>query len=127
MYWLGGVRATIPQQFLVNISYIVALPLLEISVWWLGTALVISNALQNDWMHLNVTWRSRWLELLVVTPRFHHIHHSDDPCHFVANLGNLFTLWDRLFGTYVDPETVARPLSFGIDTREHPVRLVLGV
>jgi hypothetical protein len=36
------------------------------------------------------------------------------------------TIWDRLFGTYVDPGTV-RNLSFGIDSEEPTARLVLGV
>lgn len=26
LYWLGGVRATLPQQFMVNIPYALALP-----------------------------------------------------------------------------------------------------
>jgi sterol desaturase/sphingolipid hydroxylase (fatty acid hydroxylase superfamily) len=127
MYWLGGVRATVPQQFLVNIPYILAYPLLQVSPWWLAVVILIVNAVQNDWMHMNVTWRSDWLEWIFVTPRYHHIHHSDDPRHFLANLGNLFTAWDRLFGTYVDPDTVHEEISFGIDTKENPLRLILGV
>jgi sterol desaturase/sphingolipid hydroxylase (fatty acid hydroxylase superfamily) len=127
MYWLGGVRATVPQQFLVNIPYIVAYPFLDISPWWLGVAIIVMNAAQNDWMHLNFTWKSSWLEWILVTPRYHHIHHSDDPRHYVANLGNLLTVWDRLFGTYVDPETVQEPIAFGIGAKENPLRLVLGI
>ncbi len=127
MYWLAGVRATVPQQFLVNVPYVLAYPLLDLSPWYLGVALVVTNAVQNDWMHMNVTWRSSWLEWILVTPRYHHIHHSDDPRHFLANFGNLFTVWDRLFGTHVDPDTVGEELSFGIDTTENPLRLVLGV
>jgi sterol desaturase/sphingolipid hydroxylase (fatty acid hydroxylase superfamily) len=127
MYWLGGVRATVPQQFLVNIPYIAAYPFLDLSPWWIGVGIMVTNALQNDWMHMNVTWSSSWLEWIFVTPRYHHVHHSEDPRHFVANLGNLFTVWDRVFGTYVDPETVQRPISFGIGAKENPVRLVLGV
>ena len=55
----------------------------------------IFNNLQNDWMHVNIVWRSNWLEWLIVTPRYHHIHHSDKPEHYMANLGTLFTVWDR--------------------------------
>jgi sterol desaturase/sphingolipid hydroxylase (fatty acid hydroxylase superfamily) len=127
MYWLGGVRATVPQQFLVNIPYILAYPFVELAPWWVGIGIVVSHAVQNDWMHMNVAWKSAWLEWIVVTPRYHHVHHSDDPRHYGANLGNLFTVWDRLFGTYVDPDTTEAPLSFGLGTRENPVRLVLGV
>jgi len=127
MYWLGGVRATLPQQFLVNIPYVLAYPLLDISPWWMALAIGMISTVQNDWMHMNVTWRSNWLEWVFVTPRYHHIHHSADPQHYVANMANLFTVWDRLFGTYIDPDTVRTELSFGIGAEENPVRLVLGV
>jgi sterol desaturase/sphingolipid hydroxylase (fatty acid hydroxylase superfamily) len=127
MYWLGGVRATLSQQFLVNIPYVLAYPLLDISSWWLAWAVAVSNVLQNDWMHMNFTWRSNWLEWIIVTPRYHHIHHSADPQHYTTNLGNLFTIWDRLFGTYVNPESVQTELSFGIGTQENPLRLFVGV
>ena len=58
MYWLGGVRATLPQQFLVNIPYVIAYPLLDISPWYMAMALGAISTIQNDWMHMNVTWRS---------------------------------------------------------------------
>jgi len=86
MYWLGGVRATLPQQFLVNIPYVMAYLLLDISPWWIMTALGIISTVQNDWMHMNVTWRSNWLEWIFVTPRYHHIHHSVDPRDYMANM-----------------------------------------
>jgi sterol desaturase/sphingolipid hydroxylase (fatty acid hydroxylase superfamily) len=79
-------------------------------------------------MHMNDTWRSNWLEWIFVTPRYHHIHHSDDPQYYMTNMASLFTVWDRVFGTYVDPDKVAKTtLSFGTGEKENPVRLVLGV
>jgi sterol desaturase/sphingolipid hydroxylase (fatty acid hydroxylase superfamily) len=127
MYWLGGVRTTIPDFFMVNIPYVLAYSVLYISPWWMASAIAVSSILQNDWMHMNVTWRSRWLEWVIVTPRYHHIHHSDDPEHYGRNMASLFTVWDRLFGTYLDPEKVDAKLSFGIGEKENPARLVLGV
>jgi sterol desaturase/sphingolipid hydroxylase (fatty acid hydroxylase superfamily) len=127
MYWLGGVRTTIPDFFLVNAPYFVAYQFLYISPWWMATALAVSSIIQNDWMHMNVTWRSTWLEWFIVTPRYHHIHHSDDPQFYMKNLGSLLTVWDRLFGTYVNPDKVTTNLSFGTGEKEKPLRLVLGV
>jgi sterol desaturase/sphingolipid hydroxylase (fatty acid hydroxylase superfamily) len=126
MYWLGGVRATIPQQFMVNVPYVLAYPFLDLSPWWMGLAIAVTSAIQNDWMHMNVTWRSTWLEWVFVTPRYHHIHHSDNSQHYMVNMANLLTAWDRLFGTYFDPDTVDTKLSFGIGAEENPARLVLG-
>ena len=127
MYWLAGFRATIPQDVIVNLPYLFAWSFLGGAPWWMGLAIGTFNALQNDWMHVNVTWRSNWLEWFVVTPRYHHIHHSDRPEHYMANLAALFTVWDRLFGTYVNPDDVKEPLTFGIGEKVPLVRLALGV
>ncbi|HEU4731777.1 MAG TPA: sterol desaturase family protein, partial [Kofleriaceae bacterium] len=70
---------------------------------------------------------SNWLEWLLVTPRYHHIHHSTDAALHDGNYGSLFTIWDRLFGTYIDPDTT-QPKKFGTgESRRDPVLLVLGV
>ena len=122
MYWLGGVRTTIPDFFLVNTPYFLAFQLLYISPWWMATAMAVSSIFQNDWMHMNVTWRSKWLEWIIVTPRYHHIHHSDDPQFYMKNLASLFTVWDRLFGTYVNPDKVTTNLAFGTGQKDNPVR-----
>src|SRR5439155_16024007 len=39
----------------------------DLSPWWMAPAIGAGHAVQNDWMHLNVTWRSSWLEWLLVT------------------------------------------------------------
>jgi sterol desaturase/sphingolipid hydroxylase (fatty acid hydroxylase superfamily) len=127
MYWLGGVRATLPQQCLVNIPYVIASPLLDISPWWMAIALGTISTVQNDWMHMNVTWRSNWLEWMFVTPRYHHIHHSIDSKYYTANMSNLLSIWDRLFGTYVNPDRVKADFAFGIIDKENPIRLMVGV
>jgi len=38
-----------------------------------------------------------------------------------------FSIWDRLFGTYVDPEELKTPITFGIGERVPLTRLVAGV
>ena len=93
---------------------------------WVFLAFAIENIFRNNWMHMNVTWRSNWLEWVLVTPRYHHIHHSADAKLHDGNYGALFSIWDRLFGTYLDPDTTA-PRKFGTgEPRRDPVLLVLG-
>jgi hypothetical protein len=41
------------------------------------------------------------LRHLFVTPQYHRVHHSLEPGDADRNLGGLFTVWDRLFGTMV--------------------------
>lgn len=127
MYWLAGVRTTIPHILFFNLTYVVALPILHSVPSWVFFAISVEHMLRNNWMHMNVVWRSNWLEWVFVTPRYHHIHHSDDPQHYTSNFGSLFTFWDRIFGTYLNPEEVKKEISFGIGERPNPARLILGV
>jgi len=45
-------------------------------------------------------WLDRPLRLLFVTPNIHCLHHSCYRPETDSNYGNVFTLWDRLFGTF---------------------------
>lgn len=77
--------------------------------------------------HGNVRTNLGPLRYLLVTPQSHRIHHSRRAEHRDTNFGAIFSIWDRLFGTYVDPETVKEELSFGIGEEVPLVRLVIGV
>ena len=127
LYWLAGYRTSILQLTLQNLPWMFAYAVLGMAPWWMYLAVTSSHILLNDWMHMNVSWRSNWLEWVFVTPRFHHIHHSDNPAYSNANFGVTFSLWDRLFGTYVDPEKIKEPLSFGIGEKVPLVRLAVGI
>ena len=127
LYWLAGVRATIPQQILFNLPFIVFLPLLAGAPLWAFVFMLIEGVWRNHWQHMNVTWRSNWLEYVIVTPRFHHIHHASDAELHDTNFGSLFTMWDRLFGTYRSPDEHV-PKKFGTgEPRRDPVLLMIGV
>ena len=61
--------------------------------------------------HANVrvpTRIDRMLASVVTTPAVHAVHHASLQRHTDSNYGSVLTIWDRLFGTYVDPsrETV---------------------
>jgi len=58
---------------------------------------------------------------LIVTPEFHHIHHSRENAEANANFGQAFSIWDTLFGTarVRSPED-ARRLEFGLDEFREP-------
>jgi sterol desaturase/sphingolipid hydroxylase (fatty acid hydroxylase superfamily) len=65
--------------------------------------------------HANLAWPDRidrWLRWLVVTPAMHKLHHSPEPDKTNANFGGLFSFWDRLFGTYREPEQA--PAVYGL-------------
>lgn len=127
MYWLAGYRASLLQLVLQGLPWALAYSVLGMAPWWIFLAVTTSHILLNDWMHMNVTWRSNWLEWVLVTPRFHHVHHSDNPTLSNANFGVTFSIWDRWFGTYVNPDDVKEPLTFGIGEKVPLARLAIGI
>jgi sterol desaturase/sphingolipid hydroxylase (fatty acid hydroxylase superfamily) len=84
--------------------------------WVLPVYLSLSslNALlehANLRMHERV---DRFLQLLIVTPNMHKIHHSRDVAETDSNYSNIFSIWDRLFRTYTR-RAEYRTLSYGLD------------
>ena len=54
------------------------------------------------------------LGALIVTPAFHRLHHSRDQRECHANFGEVFSFWDRLFGTAATAEGHSA-IAFGVD------------
>ncbi|NMM48496.1 sterol desaturase family protein [Marinigracilibium pacificum] len=66
--------------------------------------------------HANITtpkWIDNTLGLVFVTPNMHKFHHHFERPWTDTNFGNIFSLWDRMFGTYVmdDPKKI----KYGLD------------
>jgi sterol desaturase/sphingolipid hydroxylase (fatty acid hydroxylase superfamily) len=70
------------------------------------------------WTHANLrlpTPLDRLLRLALVTPAMHHVHHSSDRPQTDSNYGDLFSFWDRLFGTYCGlSEEQLKAVRFGL-------------
>jgi sterol desaturase/sphingolipid hydroxylase (fatty acid hydroxylase superfamily) len=69
--------------------------------------------------HANIalpSWFGAIFGRLIVTPEFHHLHHSRVKAEANANFGQAFSIWDTLFGTARarSPEDPRR-LEFGLD------------
>ena len=56
----------------------------------------------------------RLLRLLVVTPNMHKAHHSRQQKETDSNYSNIFSVWDRLFGSYTS-EVDFHKLRYGLD------------
>ena len=73
----------------------------------LGSYLICAAAI-SLYSHANLRLAApidRWLNWLVVTAPVHAVHHSDLQAQTDSNYGTVLTIWDRLFGTYVDPHS----------------------
>jgi sterol desaturase/sphingolipid hydroxylase (fatty acid hydroxylase superfamily) len=55
---------------------------------------------------------------IFVTPRMHRVHHHYRMPYSDSNYGNIFSIWDRLLGTYIEVDN--SKLIYGVDTHmEH--------
>ena len=48
--------------------------------------------------HIHVSY-GRIIEHILISPAQHQVHHSSDPKHFDKNFGEIFAIWDWMFGT----------------------------
>lgn len=87
---------------------------------WLVFLYQSLSVLFSQFNHANISlpkWLDTALGWVIVSPDMHKVHHHHVQPLTDTNYGNIFSIWDRLFGTYAfikDP----RSLHYGIDT--HP-------
>jgi sterol desaturase/sphingolipid hydroxylase (fatty acid hydroxylase superfamily) len=101
MDWLAGSRMHFAEVLFIR--SLVVLP-----IFLLGFAegairgYVIWVAVQAVLIHSNTSIPSGWLRHLIVTPHFHHWHHSAEPEAIDRNYAANLSFLDRLFGTFLD-------------------------
>ena len=76
----------------------------------------IASVLFTYFSHANINlpvWLDKALSYVIVTPNMHKFHHHFERPWTDTNFGNIFSWWDRIFGTFVydDP----RQVRYGLD------------
>jgi sterol desaturase/sphingolipid hydroxylase (fatty acid hydroxylase superfamily) len=125
MYWFAGFRASFLHVLLYGIPQVVV-PVVVFDLGPSETMLVtgVANFVQI-WTHTNLRVSIGPLQWLIVTPDYHRVHHraSDGPA---RNLGNVLTLWDRLFGTHEAPDRSPVRRCGLVEPRPGLTRMLLG-
>ncbi len=65
------------------------------------------------WYHTRHIGKMGWLEYVIVTPSQHRVHHAINPEYIDKNLGQIFCVWDRMFGTFQE-ELEEVPPQYGV-------------
>lgn len=52
------------------------------------------------WYHTQHIGKMGWLEYIIVTPSQHRVHHAINSEYIDKNLGQVLSIWDRMFGTF---------------------------
>lgn len=91
---------------------------------WLIMLYQALSVVLSQFNHANISLPERldkFLSLALVTPNMHHVHH-----HYVlpqtdTNYGNIFSIWDRIFGTfsYMKQEDITYGIDTHLDESEH--------
>lgn len=84
---------------------------------WVVIVYLVLSTLNAQLEHANITMNAnldRFLRLILVTPHMHKVHHSRDQKQTDSNYSNIFSFWDRLFGSYT-PAVDFQRLRYGLD------------
>lgn len=106
-----------PVETLIRVSFLTA------SVFICGAALPVLilrqtvESVANISQHITFRLPPRaayWMGLLFVTPNLHHAHHHFQEPGTNCNYGDVFSIWDRIFGTFAPMPS--DEIVFGVDT-----------
>lgn len=105
-----------PFEFLIQaFSQLTVLPLLGVSL----TSFVLYFTFALPWFLLNHSnikfpaWFEKYASWLLVTPNWHRVHHSAYRPETDSHYSDIFTIWDRLFGTAGKADV--EKMTFGIE------------
>jgi sterol desaturase/sphingolipid hydroxylase (fatty acid hydroxylase superfamily) len=82
------------------------------------------SAALSQFNHSNIQFPQaidRILSYVLVTPSMHRVHHHYVLPYTDSNFGNIFSIWDRIFGTFarMDNEKIIFGIDTHPDTKEH--------
>ena len=127
--WLSGARGSPLHMVLIVLPGLVFSTLFFIKdnafVFYLVVFIEVAS---QHLTHTNLKLPfERQLEWFLVTPRMHFIHHNYNKAYGDRNFGSYFSIWDHLFGTYVDAATVPDKERLGLDKEFTLSSLFLGI
>jgi sterol desaturase/sphingolipid hydroxylase (fatty acid hydroxylase superfamily) len=110
-----------PGESVVRFAFTAVAVLVTGAPMWLVFLYQSMSVVLSQFNHANISLPAaldRALSWVIVSPDMHKVHH-----HFVlpytdSNYGNVFSVWDRLFGTFMTLDRTK--LVYGIDTHMDP-------
>src|SRR5690606_8085950 len=113
MDWLAGSRIHIAEILMTRTMVLLPLVVLGFSAEAVN-AYVILVGIQAVLAHANVRLDFRWLEYVLVTPRYHHWHHARHADYLDVNYAIHLPLVDMLMGTFRRPPAGEWPEEYGV-------------
>ena len=115
--WLAGSRSHLVDDVVVRAFILV--PMMFVFPHDIIVAYLVFVTLHATWTHSNFRPSIRWLEPFLISPRYHHWHHTSQPEAIDKNFAIHFPWIDKLFGTQHYPKD-AWPESYGLADEDIP-------
>jgi len=90
------------------------------SPMWLVMMYQSISVVLSQFNHANISlpvWLDKITSIVIVSPNMHKVHHHEARPLTDTNYGNIFAIWDRVFGTFAEVKDT-KELVYGLDT--HP-------
>jgi sterol desaturase/sphingolipid hydroxylase (fatty acid hydroxylase superfamily) len=112
--WLSGSRGHFFEDIIVRACILT--PLMIAFSPSIILAYLIFVTLQATWSHCNFSPSPRWLAKCLVTPKYHHWHHTSQKEGLDKNFAIHFPWIDKIFGTYHYPDEW--PRGYGLQAEQ---------
>lgn len=106
-----------PGESVIRFAFTTAGVLIIGAPMWLVFLYQSISVVLSQFNHANLkmpTALDRALRWVIVTPNMHRVHHHYKLPYTDSNYGNIFSVWDRVFGTYLAADN--EKLVYGVDT-----------
>lgn len=110
-----------PGESIVRFIFTLLAVIISGAPMWLIFLYQSLSVVLSQFNHANIVLPTRVdnvLSSVIVTPNMHHIHHHFVQPYTDSNYGNIFSIWDRLFGTH--RRMKQKDIVYGIDTHKNP-------
>ncbi|CAM4016699.1 sterol desaturase family protein [Pseudoalteromonas byunsanensis] len=86
-------------------------------------SIVALNLAYQFFVHTEHGPKLKWFGKAFNTPTHHCLHHAHNTCYVDKNFGGVLIIWDKLFGTFAQPET-SHPPKYGVTDRVYSLSFV---
>ncbi len=110
-----------PGESVIRFVFTLAAVVVTGAPMWLVFLYQSLSVVLSQFNHANIALPAaldRALSWVIVSPDMHKVHHHYVLPYTDSNYGNVFSVWDRLFGTFMSLERAK--LVYGIDTHMDP-------
>ncbi len=121
-----GFRSSVFQP-LYRFIYFIPLALCGFNYWDIMFMYAVTQ-IYGVLIHTQCIYNLGFFELFMATPSHHRVHHASNIKYLDKNMGMVFIIWDKIFGTFEKEDNSDEPIKYGltkpIERPNHPKDIV---